>query len=156
QNEVLKRLAGTNIGLLAILLSLKEQPAWCDGRDSEGRSVVLIGRHQLGNSEAAQSLIKTVLEMLSNGNVPTGVHVIAFAPKASEAIETVVSESAASEVLLDGPRGSGKTQSVPACLAILAELHMRSGFKPPLRVLWLHDTIRGASDKTARSLEQEL
>src|SRR5262249_25559648 len=82
-------------------------------------------------------------------------HTIAYAPAASAAIAECVA-GASAEVLMDGPRGSGKTQAVPAALAILAEWHSRAGGTLPLRVLWLHDSMINASVKTGRSLEQNL
>jgi hypothetical protein len=54
---------------------------------------------------------------------------------------------------VDGPRGSGKTQAMPAALAILGELHARAGFPLPLRALWLHDSLTNAAVKTGRSIE---
>src|SRR5262249_51999016 len=84
---------------------------------------------------------------------PTGVLPIVYAPRVSRAIAAVVVEGGDHEILLDGPRGSGKTQAIPGALAILAELHWRARHSMPLRVLWLHDLQVNASMKTGRSLE---
>src|SRR5262245_7407077 len=95
------------------------------------------------------------MEALAAGNVPEGVHAVAFAPEASAAIvEVLVGD--ASEILVDGERGTGKTHAAAGALAGLAELHARAGFPPPLRVLWLHDSLTNADVKTARSLEHPL
>lgn len=156
QNFILKAGGNSSVALLAILLDLPATPAWCDGVYVDGRSIFLVGRHLLGPSNQAKHAIKEVLDKLEKDEPINGVHAIAFARKASEAIETIVSDEAVQECLIDGPRGSGKTQSVPGSLAILAELHLRNGGKSPLQVLWLSDTITAAGVKTARSLEQEL
>ena len=155
QRILLDRLAGGATVLLAIHLDLQDVPAWADGADALDRAVVLVGAHQLGTTEAAQQALGRVLEALRDGAVPEGVHSLAYAPAASAAIAEVVAGEGA-EVLVDGPRGTGKTQLVPAALAILAELHVRAGFPPPLRALWLHDSMVNASVKTARSLELPL
>jgi hypothetical protein len=121
QRVILERLGSGATVLLSIHLALPDVPAWADGRDANGNAVVLVGRQQLGADESAPAAVAAVLEALAAGEVPEGVHALAYAPKASEAIaEIVASESG--EVLLDGPRGSGKTVAVPATLAILAEL----------------------------------
>lgn len=152
---VLARLGASGTVLLVILLDLPAVPSFADGVDALGRVVVLIGRYLLGANAAAASAVSTVLESLRSGDVPDGVHVIAYAPRASAAIAEVVA-GASSEVLIDGPRGSGKTQAVPAALAILAELHARDGMPLPLRSLWLHDSLTNANVKTGRSLESPM
>jgi hypothetical protein len=136
-------------------LDVPVKPDWCDGTDAAGRSVVLVGRHNLGDSDVAHEVIAAVLEALKAGELPDGVLAVAYAPKASEFIAEVVAGSSR-EVLADGPRGSGKTQASPAALAILAELHARAGCPLPLRALWLHDSLTNASVKTGASLEQAL
>ncbi|MHB8510225.1 MAG: hypothetical protein ACYDGR_16540 [Candidatus Dormibacteria bacterium] len=155
QRMLMERLGTGETVLLAILLDLPTTPDWCDGKDAAGRSVCLVGRHNLGTSEAAQAVIAAVLEALAAGELPDGVLAVAYAPKASAFIAEVV-DGSAREVLADGPRGSGKTQATPAALAILAELHARAGFPLPLRVLWLHDSLTNAALKTGQSLEQAL
>jgi hypothetical protein len=153
---LLSRLGGGGgTALLAILLELPMVPAWADGVDATGRAVLLIGRHALGATDTAEAAIAAVLEALGAGEAPDGVQVVAYAPHASAAIAEVVAGTSA-EVLLDGPRGSGKTQATPAALAILAELHARAGFALPLRALWLHDSLTNASVKTGRSLESPM
>jgi hypothetical protein len=155
QHLLLKRLGAGGVVLLAILLELPIKPDWCDGTDATGRSIMLVGRHNLGTGDAAQAVITGVLETLASGELPEGVLAAAYAPKASAFIAEVVAGSSR-EVLADGPRGSGKTQTSPAALAILAELHVRAGFPLPLRVLWLHDSLTNAAVKTGASLEQAL
>ena len=146
---------GAGTALLAILLDLPTRPAWGDGVDATGRTVLLVGRHALGATETAEAAASAVLEALGGGEVPDGVHAVAYAPHASAAFAEVVA-GGSTEVLLDGPRGSGKTASVPAALAALAELHARAGFALPLRSLWLHDSLTNASVKTGRSIESPM
>ncbi|HWP34497.1 MAG TPA: hypothetical protein VNM66_02775, partial [Thermodesulfobacteriota bacterium] len=155
QRLLLDRLAGGATVLLAILLELGRPPAWADGTDADGRAVLLVGAYQLGDTPQAREACRSVLEALAQREVPAGVHAVAYAPAASEAIAEIVAGEAA-EVLIDGPRGTGKTQAVPAALAALAELHARAGEALPLRVLWLHDSLVNASLKTGRSLEAPL
>jgi hypothetical protein len=155
QRLVLERLGSGSTVLLSVHLAVPSAPSWCDGRDAAGRAVLLVGRAQLGPSEEAQAAVTAVLAALSSGHVPEGVHAVAYAPKASRFIAEIVAGQSL-EVLGDGPRGSGKTQAVPAALAGLAELRARAGEVGPLRVLWLHDTLVSASAKTARSLEAPL
>jgi hypothetical protein len=152
---LLERLGSGATVLLAILLDLEPRAGWADGVDGEGRSVYLVGRHQLGQGAEAREATAAVLAALQAGHVPEGVHAVAYAPRASRFIAEVVA-GPAGEVLGDGPRGSGKTQAVPAALAVLAELRARAGEAGPLRVLWLHDTLVSASAKTARSVEAPL
>lgn len=152
--HVLERLAAGSGVLLALLLDLDGAvPEECDGRDAEGRAVLLVGRHQLGDSEDAAVVVARVLELLAAGETPVDVHVVAYAPAASRGLWEIASGEAA-EILVDGPRGTGKTQMTPGALAALAELHARAGHGLPLKVLWLHDSLKSASAKTARSLEQ--
>ncbi len=155
QRLLLDKLGSSTTALLSIHLALPSVPAWCDGVDADGRVIVLVGRHALGQSDAAQDAIQAVLDSLRAGEVPEGVHAIAYAQAASRLIAEVVAGES-SEVLGDGPRGSGKTQAVPAALAILAERHVRAGYALPLRCLSLHDSMVNASIKTGRSLEQGL
>jgi hypothetical protein len=152
QRHVLERLGSGATVLLSVHLALPAVPAWCDGPDADGRAVVLIGRHQLGDGDEARAAEAPVLEALAEGVVPDGVHAVGYAPKASAFIAEVVAGESA-EVLGDGPRGSGKTQAVPAALAMLGELHARAGYALPLRSLWLHDTLVNADLKTGRSVE---
>jgi hypothetical protein len=155
QKFLLDRLGTAGTVLLSVHLALPGIPAWCDGKDAGGRAVCLVGKHSLGDSPEAAEIIRTVLASLAAGNVPDGVLAVAYAPAASRLIAEIVA-SDSTEVLGDGPRGSGKTQAVPAALAILAELHARAGLPLPLRVLWLHDSMVNAAIKTGRSLEQPM
>jgi hypothetical protein len=152
---LLERLGGGGVALLAVCLEQPAVPTWCDGADGEGRAVHLVGRHQLGDTPESTQAVGAVLEALQGGAVPTGVHAIGFAPQASRAWAAVVAGDA-EQVLIDGPRGVGKTQLVAAALACLSELHARAGYALPLRVLWLHDSLVSAGMKTARSLEHPL
>lgn len=152
---LMDRLGESQTALVSIHLALPVLPDWCDGADADGLAVVLVGRHNLGTSEAVPAFIAGVLDALKAGEVPEGVLPIAYAPKASAFIAEVVGGEAR-EVLADGPRGSGKTQASPAALAILAELHARAGFPLPLKVLWLHDSLTNAAVKTGASLTQPL
>ncbi len=149
---LLDRIGSGATVLLSLHLALPELPGWCDGSDADGRPVFLVGRHQLGTEPDAEAAVAAVLAAFGEGHVPEGVCSIAYAPMASAAIAEVVA-GAAKEVLVDGPRESGKTQLVPGALAILAELHVRAGFALPLRALWLHDSLTNAGVKTGRSLE---
>jgi hypothetical protein len=153
ERYLLSRLGAGATALLAVLLDLSSVPAWCDGVDADGRSVLLIGRHALGDDGASQAAVTAVLETLKAGELPEGVHAVGFAPRASEFIAEILAGTA-TEVLGDGPRGSGKTHAVPGALAGLAELRARAGEPGPLRVLWLHDSLVNAAVKTGRSLEQ--
>jgi hypothetical protein len=153
ERYLLSRLGAGATALLAVLLDLSSVPAWCDGVDAAGRSVLLIGRHALGDDGASQAAVTAVLETLEAGELPEGVHAVGFARRASEFIAEILAGTA-TEVLGDGPRGSGKTHAVPGALAGLAELRARAGELGPLRVLWLHDSLVNASVKTGRSLEQ--
>lgn len=148
-------LAGQTV-VLAVLLELgRARPEWADGVDVDGRVVVLVGAHQLRETPEGGGALTAVLEAIREGHTPEGVHAVAYAPAASRAIAEIVA-GAGAEYLLDGPRGSGKTQAIPAALAILAEQHARAGAALPLRCLWLHDSLTNASVKTGRSLESPM
>jgi hypothetical protein len=141
--------------LLAIRLDLPSRPAWADGLDHDGHAVCLVGRHQLEQrEETGREFVKVVLEAMQAGEVPNGVHVISYAPKVSEFIETIV-ESQHKEVLAVGPRESGKSQGAPGALAILAERHEAAGYPLPLRSLCINESLVSFSMKLARSLEEE-
>jgi hypothetical protein len=142
--------------LLSLHLELPAVPDWADGRDAEGRAVVLVGAHALRALPEGAAAVAAVLDALGAGEVPAGVHAVAYAPKASAAFATITAGEGVREVMLDGPRGSGKTQVVPGALAWLAELHRRAEVPLPLQVLWLHDSLTTAAMKTARSLEEPL
>ncbi|BCA56689.1 hypothetical protein W02_38290 [Nitrospira sp. KM1] len=149
---LLEKFAGLGTPLAAILLRLDITPSWADGTDIEGRTIVLIGRHLLGSGPEAEEVSKLVLDYLAVGGCPDLVHPIAFAPSASRAIAEAV-DGSAEEILVHGPRGTGKTHALAAAAVINAELDLRAGYPGPYRVLWLHDTLLSASAKTARSLE---
>jgi len=152
ERMLIDKLGGGGMCVAAILLVLPAKPQWADGLDHLGRAVVLIGRHQLGESPEAHEVVELILQNLRGGGCPEMVWPIAFAPKASEAIAAAV-DGPAEELLLHGPRGTGKTHALGVAAVINAELHRRAGFPGPFRVLWLHDTLLSASVKTGRSLE---
>src|SRR5262245_55091168 len=130
-------------------------PSWCDGSDAQARSILLVGGHQVRQTQDGPEVLAEVLRCLAQGSVPDGVHVVTYAPAASAAIAEILGGTH-DEHLLDGPRGSGKTQAVPGAVAGLAELHDRAGHPLPLRVMGLHGSLVDASMKTARSLELPL
>lgn len=152
RRAILSRLSAGTTLFLSVHLALEAVPAWADGVDADGRTVVLVGRHALGQTDEAKRAVSAVLSFLRAGEVPDGVMAVGYAPEASTFIAEAVAGDAA-DVLADGPRGTGKTQAVPAALAILAEWHGRAGYPFPLHVLWLHDSLTNASIKTGRSLE---
>lgn len=151
---LMKRIGSGEHTLLAILLDLPETPEWCDGQDKYGRSICFIGKAALG--EHGQAAIEAVKEMLALGDTPETVATVAFAPIASRAILQIVDNLEAKEIMLDGPRGTGKTQIVAGALPVLAELQQRAGYPVPIKLLWLHDSLTNAAAKTAESLKQPL
>lgn len=154
QRHLLERIGSTATVLLSLHLELPDVPAWADGRDADGRALLLVGAQALRALPEGAAAVSAVLAALEHGEVPAGVHAVAYAPSASAAFATIVAGEAVREVMLDGPRGTGKTQVVPGALAWLAELHRRVGLPLPLQVLWLHDSLTNAAMKTARSLEE--
>ncbi len=58
QHAILEALGAGDIGLLSFHLDLESVPPWADGVDAKGQTVILAGRHQLGNSPAAQEIIQ--------------------------------------------------------------------------------------------------
>lgn len=153
---LLKRLGSGTTALLALVLDLPAVPAWCDGRTSDGRAILLVGSHQLKDSPDGEAVKTTILAMMAeDGEVPESVRQMTYAPAASAFIAEAVA-GMGREILADGPRGTGKTQAVPAILAALAERHARAGYDLPLRVVWLHDSLKNAEKKTGRSLEKPL
>ena len=142
--------------LLAVLLELPSIPLWAHGKDAEGRAVFLVGRHRLvEREETGAEFVKVTLEAMQAGEVPAGVHTLAYAPKASEFIATIVSGQYR-EVLGVGPRESGKSQAVPGALSILAEMHEQAGFPLPLRVLMVNESLVSFAMKMGRSLVEPL
>lgn len=148
--ERIGSMAGTL--LCAILLDLPEPLPGADGIDSEGRSVVLVGRHGLGEGGEADALCIYVLEQLAAGGCPEQVHPVVFAPKASVVIALSVT-GPVEEVLAHGPRKTGKTHTLAGAALINAEWHRRAGYPAPFKVAWLHDSLMSAAGKTGQSLE---
>jgi hypothetical protein len=141
--------------LLAILLELSVIPDWAHGTDQEGRAIVLVGRRRLEQrEETGAEFVQVVLEAMKAGEVPNGVHVVSYAPKASQFIATVV-DGNLKEVVGVGPRESGKSQGAPGALASLAEFHDAAGFPLPLRSLCINESLVSFSMKMGRSLEEE-
>ncbi len=142
--------------LLAILLDLPTVPSWAHGTDREGRAIFLVGRHQLEQREdTGREFVQVALEAMQVGEVPNGVHVVTYRPKASAFIAAIVAGDA-KEVLGVGPRESGKSQAIPAALAILSELHDGADYPLPLRCLLLNESLVSFSMKMGRSLEEEM
>jgi hypothetical protein len=132
---------------------LAEPLSWAAGDDVMGRAIYLVGAHALRQLPDGEAALAAVVTALAAGEVPDGVLAIDYKPMASAAwAEAVFGRS--EQVLVDGPRGTGKTQVTPAILAALAEEHVRAGFTLPLRTLWLHTSLTNARDKTVASLEQ--
>ena len=152
QRFLLERLSHNATALLSLHLELPAVPAWADGEGGDGRAVLLVGAHALRVLPSGDEAVGEVLASLRDGTVPDSVLAVAYAPKASEAFATLVADEAATEVLIDGPRGTGKTQIVPGALAWLAEQRVRGGFPVPLLALWLHESLTNATAKTMPSL----
>lgn len=145
---------GDQTGVLccAVLLDLPERHSLCDGLDAAGRSIFLVGRHHLGSDTAADVAVEYILGQLRDGHCPDVVHVLTFGPKASEAIAASL-DGPLEEILLHGPRGTGKTHALAGAALLLAELHLRDGHPGPFKVMWLHDSLMSASAKTGEALE---
>ncbi|MEO7862143.1 MAG: hypothetical protein ABIU05_17285 [Nitrospirales bacterium] len=90
QRMLLDRLGAAMTALMSIHLSLSTVPDWCDGEDADGLAVLLVGKHSLGTTDAAQAFVAGVLAALRAGEVPAGVLPIRYAPKASAFIAEVV------------------------------------------------------------------
>lgn len=147
---------GNQAGVLccAVLLDLPERHPEADGLDAAGRNIFLVGRHFLGNHEIGNAAAEKILQQLREGHVTDAVHLIVMAPQASLGIAAAIETAAKKEeILLHGPRGTGKTHALAAAAIIAAELHVRAGYPLPFKVSWLHDSLRSASAKTAESLK---
>jgi hypothetical protein len=131
-------------------------PPWAaDGVDVLGRTVLLVGRHALEQTEEGRAYVAEVLAALRDRDeVPNGVHAVSYAPQASKALALIVDEHGPAHVLCHGPRGTGKSWASPGGLAALAELHARAGYPLPLKALWLHDSGVNAAAKTIPTLEE--
>lgn len=141
----------------AVLLDLPERHPDADGVDAAGRSIFLVGKHFFGSGPAADIATQTILNQLREGHFTDAVHVVMLAPKASEGIARAIESKVVNEeILLHGPRGTGKTHALAAAAIINAELHLRAGFDGPFKVSWLHDSLKSASAKTAESLKHSL
>lgn len=147
--------AMTGTLLCAVILDLPYRLGIADGLDAEGRSVVLVGKAQMGQSDATEELCSFVLEQLAQGRCPVQVHPVCFAPKASAVIAAAV-EGPVEEVLAHGPRKTGKTHTLAGAALVNAEMHLRAGYPAPFKVAWLHDSLMSAGGKTGQSLELPL
>jgi hypothetical protein len=145
---------GDQTGVLccALLLDLPERHPLCDGLDAAGRSIVLVGKHCLGQDAAADVAVEYILGQLKDGHCPDVVHVVAFGPKASEAIAAAL-DGEIEEILVHGERGTGKTHCLAGAALTLAELHHRGAYPGVFKVMWLHDSLMSASAKTGEALE---
>ena len=148
QRVLLERFGSTSTVLLAVLI--------------EGDAPRLIGQHQLGDTEAARDAVQAVVGALAEGHVPEGVHALALTPRASEAFATITEGVALGvadrtpEFCVHGGRGSGKTVMVIAALGWLGEQRRRAGYTDPLKVMWVQDSLKNATEKTGASLEEAI
>ena len=112
---MLQRLASGETALLALHFATADA-GWADGTDAAGRSVYLVNGHALRALPEGEATVTEVLAALHDGYLPAGVCVVSFEPMASAAwAEAVMGE--AEQVLVDGPRASGKTQVMAAIWA---------------------------------------
>src|SRR5262249_2494470 len=150
---ILERLGQASTLMLSVHLALLLNPVhgvtlpdpatWTDGQDAFGRRVLLVGAHRLRELPDGDEAIKAVLaSMRQLGEIPPGVVAVHAQPYAAEALAVIAVAERVDEVLVDGERGSGKTQLEGMALAALAELHARAGHPLPLRALWLHSTLK--------------
>lgn len=159
---ILERLAGLGVAMIAVHLALPTPPTWADAVADNGDTILLVGRHALGDSETARAWIDVALADLRRGDLPEHVVPIRYGVRASEAFALIVESPAAEgtartlEVLVHGHRQSGKTQMMFGALAWLAELRRRARHKDPLKVMWVQDSLKNATEKTAASMEEEL
>jgi len=143
----------TGVILCAIILTLEKPLKEADGVDALGRSIILVGRHGLGSAPSAEQAVHEILNYFAVGDYPDVVHPVVFAPKASAAIVRAITGPQDSEILIHGPRNTGKTHAGAAIAMIMAEWDLRAGFPGPFPVAWLHDSLLSASTKTGRSLQ---
>lgn len=144
---------GDQQGVLLCAILLDHPHPLADGHDVDGRSIFLIGRHLLGDTPEAKMIVGDVLSQMKEGYVPDCVHAVAFGPDASRGITTMTDAGSIEEVLLHGPRGTGKTHALAGAACINMELHARAEFPLPFKVSWLHDSLVSAKAKTAESLK---
>lgn len=154
QRHLLERLGSAQTVLFAFHLKLDLVPEWCDGPGADDGDVIhLVGAHALKQLPEGEEYVQEVLAALKIGEWPPGVRPVRYKPMASIAYIEILAGEGVDEVLVDGPRQSGKTQLMPAVMAGLAELHVRAGFPLPLKLLWLHVSLTN-SRKTVESLQQ--
>jgi hypothetical protein len=156
ERVVLERLTSASVLVVALLLDLGDEPtpAWADGHDRDGHTVLLGGAHALRQSDPGRDYLEAVLTALRDGDAIEGVHPVLYAPRSSHMLRLILDQDGPDHVLGHGPRGTGKTWNAPAALAGLAELHARAGYALPLKALWLHDSNVNAQAKTIPSLEE--
>jgi hypothetical protein len=145
---------GAQAGILccAILLDLPTRHPLADGLDAAGRSIFLVGRYFFGAEAPGHIAAEYILGQLKQGHCPDIVHPVLFGPKASAGIAAAI-DGPIEELLLHGPRGTGKTHALAAVSLVNAELHLRAGHPGPFKVMWLHDSLMSASAKTGEALE---
>lgn len=155
---MLSKLGTTGAQLIALLLDLSalpKTPDWITHFDHYGQGILLIGDEGMEEGPEKAALLELLYRDFAAGSVSSLVCPIALAPMATKALVEAVSGTK-SEILLYGPRGTGKT-IVEACIALaLAKFHIAAGLPTPFRVIWVHDSLLSASVKTGRSLEGEL
>lgn len=154
---ILERLGGGTM-LLALHVALDPKvdpsPSWRDGVDADGRAVHLVGAHAVRQLPQGEEAIQAVLEAAAEGHTPPGVQAVGYRPKAAEAMHEAWVGVGVDQILNDGPRGTGKTQTEGGMVAGMAEQRARAGFDGPLIVLWLHSSLTNAKAKTIPSLQQ--
>jgi len=70
--------------------------------------VCLVDAHALRQLPSGAEYVAAALERIKAGEMATGVHGVDYAPKASEAFVTIATPGDITEVLVQGPRASGK------------------------------------------------
>jgi hypothetical protein len=139
QALLLERLGSMDTAICSLHYALPTTPAWADGQDMDGASVLLVGAHHLRSLSAGEEYLGQVMRALRRGEQMAGVHSIRYEPRMSEGAAEIL-DGPGHEVMLWGSRNSGKTQGEGGVALGLAELHLRAKFAGPLRVLWLHSS----------------
>jgi hypothetical protein len=157
KQKLLKRFAAADGALfVAVFLELPTRWALADTGDPHGRAVRLIGRAWVDQDEAGHAATTWVLAQVHEGRCPDLVVPITLAPAASQAFVQIVEDGPVNDVLLHGPRWSGK--SIDAFVAVLglAEGHVRAQAESPFKTMLLHDSLKSAEGKSGQTLELPL
>lgn len=147
--------------LHAYHLAPGSMPSW-DAEDDESRPVVIVGKAALEATPAGAEYVQEMLAALKTGEMLAGVCSVAFTPQASTHFVTATHSQAGDavgrtlEVLGYGGRQGGKTIDKIAALGWLGEQRRRAGFRDPLIVMWVQDTLKSCREKTAASFEEPL